>query len=179
MVTVRPLRDDEMRLYLEIHERAVRGFAAGRYSQDDIEGWVVPPTDENLRRLTLNADREIRFVAELDGVPVGIGALVLEKPELRAVYVAPEGARRGCGSALVHEIERTARDNEVTHLTLHASLNAEAFYVALGYDVLERMEVVLPNGHPMAVVRMGKDLLASQARRDRHLSQRTWPATYR
>ena len=45
----------------------------------------MPATNENLGRLTLNADREIRFVADLDGVPVGIGALVLEESELRAV----------------------------------------------------------------------------------------------
>ena len=147
-----------MRLYLEIHERAIRGLAASHYSPDDIEGWVVPATTENLRRLTRNADREIRFVAELDGNPVGIGALVLEESALRAVYVAPEGARQGCGSVLVREIERTARDNGLTRLTLHASLNAERFYARLGYDVLERTRVVLPNDHPMDVVRMGKDL---------------------
>ena len=157
-VTVRPLRDDEIRLYLEIHERAIRGLAASHYSRADIEGWVVPATDENLRRLTRNADREIRFVAELHGNPVGIGALVVEKSELRAVYVAPEGARRGCGSALVREIERTARDNKLTRLALHASLNAEPFYVSLGYEVLERTDVALPNDHRMAVVRMGKNL---------------------
>ena len=157
-VRVRPLRDEEIRLYLDIHERAIRGLAVSHYSRDDIEGWVVPATDENLRLLTRNADREIRFVAELDGNPVGIGALVLEKSELRAVYVSSEGARQGCGSALVREIERTARDNEVPRLSLCASLNAEPFYAALGYDVLERTELVLPNDHSMAVVRMGKDL---------------------
>ena len=157
-MTVRPLRNDEVRLYLEIHERAVRGLAATHYSRDDIEGWVVPATDENLRRLTLNADREIRLVAELDGKPVGIGALVLEESELRAVYVSPEGARQGCGSALVQEIERIASNNQVARLTLHASLNAEQFYADLGYDVIERTEVALPNDHRMAVVRMGKDL---------------------
>lgn len=157
-VRVRPLRDEEIRLYLDIHERAIRGLAVSHYSRDDIEGWVVPATDENLRLLTRNADREIRFVAELDGNPVGIGALVLEKSELRAVYVSPEGARQGCGSALVREIERTARDNELPRLSLCASLNAEPFYAALGYDVLERTEVVLLNDHSMAVVRMGKDL---------------------
>ena len=157
-VTVRPLRDDEIRLYLELHERAIRGLAASHYSPADIEGWVVPATDENLRRLTCNADREISFLAELHGNPVGIGALVVEKSELRAVYVAPEGSRRGCGSALVREIERTARDNKLTRLTLHASLNAEPFYVSLGYEVLERTDVALPNDHRMAVVRMGKNL---------------------
>ena len=157
-VTVRPLREDEIRLYLEIHERAVRGLAASHYSRDDIEGWVVPATDENLRRLAINADREIRLVAELDGSPVGIGALVLEESELRAVYVSPEGARRGCGAALVREIERIARGNGVTRLTLHASLNAERFYTDCGYDALERTEVALPNDHRMAVVRMARDI---------------------
>ena len=157
-MTVRALRDDEIRLYLQIHERAIRGLAASHYPQDAIDGWVVPATTENVRRLTLNADREIRLVAELDGRPVGIGALVLETSELRAVYVSPEGARQGCGSALVHEIERIARNGQVTSLTLHASVNAEQFYSDLGYSVLDRTEVVLPNDHRMAAVVMGKNL---------------------
>ena len=157
-VIVRPLRDDETRLYLGIHERAIRGLAAGHYSRDAIEGWVVPPTDGNLRRLRLNTDREIRLVAELDGRPVGIGALVLATAELRAVYVVPEGARQGCGSALVHAIERIARGGGVARLALHASLNAEPFYARLGYGVVERTEVVLPNDHRMAAVVMVKDL---------------------
>ena len=157
-VTVRPLRDDEARLYLEIHERAIRGLAAEHYSPDDIAGWVVPTTDENLRWLALNAGRQIRLVAELDGRPVGIGAFEPETSTVRAVYVSPEGARRGCGSALVREIERIARDRGVTRLTLNASLNAERFYAAVGYEALERTEVALPNGHRLAVVRMGKDL---------------------
>ena len=157
-VTVRPLRDDELRLYLEIHERAIRGLASSHYSQDDIEGWVVPATDENLRRLALNADREIRFLAELDGKPVGIGALVLEESDLRAVYVSPEGARQGCGSALVREIERTARDHGAACLTLFASLNAEQFYAGLGYRATARTEVALPNGRRMTGIQMEKDL---------------------
>ena len=157
-LTVRALRDDEIRLYLEIHERAIRGLAGSHYSQGAIEGWVVPSTDENVRRLRSNADGEIRLVAELDGRPVGIGAFVLETAELRAVYVAPEGARQGCGTALVHEIERIARDGAVARLTLHASLNAEQFYSGLGYGVLERTEVVLRNNQRMAAVAMAKDL---------------------
>ena len=113
-VAVRPLRDEEIRLYLEIHERSIRGLAASHYSQDDIEGWVVPPTEENLRRLTLNADGETRLLAEVDGRPSGIGSMILKDSELCAVYVSPDFARMGCGSALVHEIERIARDNGVT-----------------------------------------------------------------
>ena len=157
-VAVRQLRQDEGCLYLDIKERAIRGLTASHYSQDDVESWVVPATDENLRRLKLNPNGEIHLVAELNGKPVGIGALSLDKSYLRAVYVSPEGARQGCGSALVHEIERIARSNKLARLTLNASLNAERFYAGLGYDVLERTEVVLHDGHRMAAVRMGKDL---------------------
>ena len=115
-------------------------------------------TDETVRDLMANAEHEIRLVAELDGKPVGIGALVLEESELRAVYVSPEAARRGCGSALVREIERIAKENALTHLKLSASLNAQEFYSTLGYEVHEQSEVVLRNGHRMAAVWMTKDL---------------------
>lgn len=157
-ITVRPLRDDEGCIYLEIVNCAIRGLAASHYAPDALAGWVVPVTDETVRDLMMNRDHEIRLVAELDEKPVGIGAVVLERSELRACYVSPQAARRGCGSALVQEIERLARANGLTRLDLAASINAEAFYAAHGYEVRERSEVVLGNGHRMAAVWMGKNL---------------------
>lgn len=156
--TVRPLRTDEGRVYLSIVNGAIRGLAVGHYAPDIIEGWVVRITDDSVRDLMRNPDHEIRLIAELDGTPVGIGALVLEKSELRACYVLPDAARQGCGSALVREIERLARENSLTRLALAASLNAEAFYAALGYVVRERSDVTLANGHRMPAVWMEKTL---------------------
>jgi putative acetyltransferase len=115
-------------------------------------------TDDSVRDLMLNADHEIRLVAELDAEPVGIGALILERSELRACYVSPHAARKGCGSALVQEIERLARENGLTRLELAGSINAEPFYAAHGYQVRERGEVVLRNGHRMPAVWMWKNL---------------------
>jgi len=157
-IVVRPLRADEGRIYLEIVNRAIRGLAADHYSPAAIEGWVVPVTDHSVRDLMLNADHEIRLVAELDGEPVGIGALIVERSELRACYVSPHAARKGCGSALVREIERLARENSLTRLQFAASINAESFYAAHGYEVRERSEVVLRNGHRMPAVWMWKNL---------------------
>jgi len=157
-ITVRTLGAGEALLYLEIVNRAIRGLAVDHYPTDVIDRWVVPVTDEALRDLTLNPDREIRLIAELDGEPVGIAALVVERSELRACYVSPEAARRGCGSALVKEIERLAKENGITRLELASSLNAEPFYAAHGYEVRERSHVVLANGHRMAAVWMAKTL---------------------
>jgi putative acetyltransferase len=157
-IVVRPLRPDEGRMYLEIVNSAIRGLAISHYPPDAIEGWLVPVTEESVRDLMQNRDDEIRLVAELDERPVGIGALIVGRSELRACYVSPEAARRGCGSALVHEIERLARENRLTRLDLAASLNAEPFYAAHGYEVRERSDVVLRNGHRMSAVWMGKTL---------------------
>lgn len=157
-ITVRPLRADEGRMYLELVNKAIRGLAVSHYPPDAIEGWVVPVTDETVRDLMLNPDHEVRLVAELDGTPVGIGALVVQRSELRACYVSPQAARRGCGSALVREMERLGRENGLTRLELAASINAEPFYAAHGYEVSERSEVVLGNGHRMSAVWMWKNL---------------------
>ena len=157
-IAVRPLRADEGRVYLEIVNGAIRGLAISHYPPDAIEGWVVPVTDETVRELMLNPDHEIRLIAELEGKRVGIGAVILERSELRACYVLPQAARRGCGSALVREIERLARENGVRRLELAGSINAEPFYAAHGYNVRERSDVVLRNGHRMPAVWMWKDL---------------------
>lgn len=157
-IIVRPLGANEGRMYLEIVNSAILGLAVRDYPPDVIQGWVVPVTDETLRHLTRNPGREVRFVAELDGQPVGIGALVIERAELRACYVLPQAARQGCGSALVKEMEQYARARGLARLDLAASTNAEPFYVANGYEVRDRREVVLANGQRMAAVWMRKTL---------------------
>src|SRR5687768_851355 len=132
IVTVRPLGVNEEQTFLEIHTRSVRGLAAPYYTSGVIDAWILPITDKTLADLSRNPDGEIRLIAELDGEPVGLGALVVGNEELRACYVVPEAARKGVGTALVSEIERIARQHCLTRLELLASLNAEPFYTSLG-----------------------------------------------
>ena len=156
--SVRPMLAEEARAFLDIHTRSVRGLAASHYPPDVIEAWVVPITEEYIRGFIKNPDNEIRLVAELDGALVGLGCLVVQNSELRACYVAPEAVRKGVGSALVREIERIAREHGLGHLHLDASINAEPFYTALGYEVVGRGEHVWPSGQRMEAVMMRKAL---------------------
>ena len=175
-MNVRRLRQGEERLFLEIRERAIRGLAAAHYSREVIEAWVTPGTDENVRHLMRYSERDI-LVAELNGKPVGIGALSLKESAIRQVYVAPEGARQGCGSALVREMERIASKHKLARLGLSASLNAVEFYTGLGYQVLEREEVRLRNGPRMAAVRMVKHLRDLRADRRAAPGERNNPVS--
>ena len=153
---VRELRADEGLLFRQIHHAAVHGLAAGHYPQAILDKWSAPVRDG--QQAQPRREGQIRLVAELDGQAVGIGALFPDKSELDAVYVLPSAARKGVGTALVTEIERLAVERGVTRLHLDASVNAEPFYLAMGYAVVERGEHILNSGQVMACVRMAKDL---------------------
>jgi putative acetyltransferase len=157
-IVVRPLRPDEHRTFLELHARSIRGLAAAHYPAEVIDAWTVPITDGDLQAFAENRHQEIRLMAEIDGAPAGLGALVVESSELRACYVVPEAARRGVGTAIVREIERLARQHGLAALELLSSLNAEPFYRSLGYQALERTELSM-RGQPMAAIRMRKTLV--------------------
>lgn len=157
-VTVRELKPDEARRFLEIHHAAVRGLATNDYSASVIDAWAGPITDQAIERFLVNGDHEIRLVAELDGEAVGIGALVIRHSELRACYVVPTAARCGVGSTLVAEIERLAYKHGLDHLQLESFITAEPFYAALGYEVESRGELSIAPGMPMAAVKMRKRL---------------------
>jgi putative acetyltransferase len=157
-VFVRPMQAGEACRFLEIHHESVRGLAAKDYPPSVIDAWAAPITSERLERFLQNRDNEIRLIAEVDGVPLGIGALVVPNSELRACYVLPTAARLGVGSALVAEIERLAREHGLDHLTLESSVTAEPFYTALGYRVEKCGEHRIAPGVSMAAITMRKEL---------------------
>jgi putative acetyltransferase len=152
------MRPEDARVFLEIQAAAVRGLAAQDYPPSVIDAWAATTTDQVMARFLANPDQELRLIAEIDGRPVGIGGIVVADSELRACYVAPGAARRGVGTAIVTEIERIARDQQLGHLHLEASVTAEPFYLALGYRVESRHEFVLRSGVAMAAVQMRKRL---------------------
>jgi len=125
-MVVRALGPGEERRELEIVNSAIRGLASRHYPPSAIAGWLEPETDDNVRDLIANADREIRLIAELDGVPSGIGALVVERSELRACYVSP-GATRRAGGCWSWRSNAWARTRGLTRLDVASSLNAEPF----------------------------------------------------
>jgi putative acetyltransferase len=158
-VLVRPLLRREAKAFLEVHHAAVRAIAAADYPPEIIEAWApLPISDEHVETVLANPEGEIRFVAVVADEILGIGAVVLDRRELRACYVAPHATRRGVGAQIVRRIEQTARDNRLNALWLDSSVTAEPFYARLGYAAVARGVHVLSSGHPMACVKMSRSL---------------------
>ena len=82
------------------------------------------------------------LVAFLDGAPVGCAGWRShgEAAELKRMYTAPAGRRRGVAKAVLRAVEDSAREHGRRRLILECGLKqpeAIAFYVANGYERIE------------------------------------------
>lgn len=147
---------------MEVHRSAVRGIAASSYDLEVLDGWA--PDDISQDRIdavarTIEIGEELILVAEDEaGRIMGFGWTVPARSELRGLYVRAEHARIGIGRAILSRLETSALEAGIMALHLESSLNAQPFYQANGYVVIERGELNLPSGARMACVRMRKSL---------------------
>ncbi|GAB3682129.1 GNAT family N-acetyltransferase [Salinarchaeum chitinilyticum] len=107
-----------------------------------------------------------------DGSPTepviaGFGDVRFDPPEylkepadggVRAVYVHPDHAGEGIGTALLERLESTAREQGVESLGLQSSVNARTFYERHGYAVVESVTFQFGDEVEGPAVEMRKDL---------------------
>jgi GNAT superfamily N-acetyltransferase len=77
---------------------------------------------------------------------------------IRAFFVHPRAARRGLGRQLFETCRAAAAAAGFGALELGATLPGVALYVALGFTEVARVEHVLPDGVPFALVKMARSI---------------------
>lgn len=78
--------------------------------------------------------------------------------KIRAFFVHPDWVRRGLATLILKTCEEAAHARGFRRLEMGATLTGIPMYEARGYVCGERIEVPLPNGMTLAVVRMTKSL---------------------
>jgi GNAT superfamily N-acetyltransferase len=127
---IRPAVHADLPAICRVHQAAARQLAAKAYSPEQIEAWVGGLTPASYAKvMTTHA----LFVAEDERGVIGFGQLDPARAEVDAVYVAPEAAGRGVGTALLLALEQTARNCGAMALHLMATINAVPFYTRAGY----------------------------------------------
>jgi GNAT superfamily N-acetyltransferase len=79
-----------------------------------------------------------------------------EAAKIRAIFVHPAWARRGLGSLLLRHAEEAARAEGFGELEMGSTLTGLTLYTREGYRETGRVEVPLPNGEVLLIVRMRK-----------------------
>ena len=81
-----------------------------------------------------------------------------DSARIRAFFIHPAWARRGIGRRILDECEQMIRAAGFKSVELAATLSGVAFYAACGYVSGERLDIPLPNGLSLEIVRMKKEL---------------------
>ena len=78
--------------------------------------------------------------------------------KIRAIYVHPAFARQGLGTLILAHCEQAAVNAGFRHFEMGSTLTGVRLYALRGYQALERVDIDLPNGDRLPVVRMVKSV---------------------
>lgn len=148
---------------LAIHRRAVHELAAQNYPASVLAAWAPAISWQDNQRYLEDFDKkqsngQVVLVAFVNDTLAGFGEIVPQKNELLAVYVNPDFARRGVGSAILSELEHRAQALGLAFLQMDASLTAVPFYLNHGYVSLGEDVHPLKADQKMDCVRMKKEM---------------------
>jgi len=173
MVEVRDARAADRRAVRDVHVASVRGLGGKMYNEDVVAAWIGDE-DRDPENYRVEGD-DVEFLVAVDDAlsepeerpVVGFAELRVGEPEeydveadaeIRAMYVAPEHADDGVGTALVHELESRACQHGLETIVLTASLNALSFYERRGFERVRERTHEFGGEVPGRVVEMRKTL---------------------
>ena len=155
-------------------EASVRGLQAEDYTPAEIEGALGHALGLDSQLVTDGT----YFIAEVGGEMVASGGWsyratlcgsdgmtgrepasldpVRDAAKIRAIFVHPGWARQGLGSLMLAHCEEQAREAGFTRLEMGSTLTGEPLYRLRGYVAQERIQIPLPNGETLPVIRMTK-----------------------
>lgn len=155
-IRVRRTTRDDAEAILSLHVASIRALGPAAYDEHEVAAWATK--DHGPEGYPVEDDRKRMFVAEADDGIAGFGEVDVDGSEVTAVYVHPDHARHGVGSALLDRLETEARAEGLDSLALTASLNAVAFYEAASYEVLGEVTHATTDEVDLTCVRMEKTL---------------------
>jgi GNAT superfamily N-acetyltransferase len=177
MHPLRLARGEEIPHLVRLIELSVRNLSVGYYSSAQIESalrYVFGPdsqliADETYYAIETEAGQLIaaggwsrwKTLCGGDQMKHGADALLdpaTEAARIRAFFVHPDWSRRGLARQLFDHCAAMAFAAGFRSLELGATLPGVPLYRALGFDELERVELKLPDGETLPVVRMSRPL---------------------
>jgi GNAT superfamily N-acetyltransferase len=160
-------------------ELSVRGLQAGDYTPRQIEGALGTALGLDTQ-LIADATYFVAFLEEQPDTIVACGGWsprrtlfgsdggsgrnaslldpLTDAARIRAIFVHPDWARRGLGSLILQHCESEAERAGFRRFEMGSTLTGVPLYRLRGYVELERVNVPLPNGEILPVIRMTKSV---------------------
>lgn len=162
---IRVATPDDHSAVSELFEASYSVLLQGHYQRAELEAALPLLTRANPMLLASGTF----FVANsVQASVVGCGGWTRERPgkgdtdsrlaHIRHFAIDPGYTRRGIGRALYEACETQARRAGIERFECYASLNAEGFYVALGFERIETIDLELAGGKTLPAVWMTRSI---------------------
>lgn len=173
-ITTRLARLEDIPRLNQLIALSVRGLSTAHYTSRQIESAL---------KYVFGVDTQLiadgtYYVAEFNNIIVGCGGWskrntlyggdqhkanedplldpVTDAAKIRAFFVHPDYSRKGIGRQIINICEEAAKLNGFTQFELGATLPGIPLYLAMGYNTVENIDAVLPDGEVLVVVKMKK-----------------------
>ena len=151
---LRPFLPADAPALARLFRASVEELTVGDYSEDQRAAWISAADDAAAFAARLEAG--LTLVALADSKIAGFASLK-DNLLFDMLYVRPDLARRGVGSALADAIEKLAGARGAKRLTVEASDSARDFFAARGY-VPQSRNTILLGGEWLGNTTMTKEL---------------------
>jgi putative acetyltransferase len=163
-VSLRPFVPSDARRCIDIFRSSIEELAADDYDAEQREAWASAADDGEAFAARL-ADA-LTLVAVIDGAAAGFASLK-GADEIDMLFVDPDFAGLGAGSALVDALTKLAAARGAQRLTVDASEAAKPLFERLGFTAQKR-NLIRVGDEWLANTTMTKSLGAQPAPETRH-----------
>ena len=158
---LRPFLPSEAPTLAAVFRASVEELTAEDYSDDQREAWASAAADEGEFAAKLSG--ALTIVALIGGEIAGFASLK-DNTLFDMLYVRPDVAGQGVGSALAEAIEKLAGARGTKKLTVEAADSARDFFAARGY-VPQSRNTVIVGGEWLGNTTMIRELAGAPAGR--------------
>lgn len=152
---LRPFLPSDAPRLAALFRASVETLAADHYDDDQRAAWVSTADDEAAFGARLAA--RLTIIGLVAGEPAGFATMTEDGAVFDMLYVAPNFARQGVGTALAEAIEKLAGARGATNITADVSDAARDFFAARFY-VAQRRNMRMIGGEWLGNTTMTKDL---------------------
>lgn len=162
---IRKAKTTDAKKICDVHVASIQTLCAADYTLEQITAWCSNKIPERYQKAIADSNETI-FVAEVQNKtldPNIVGWSSCRNNEVHAVYVAPGFSRQGIGTALLQELENELRSRGVLIAQLSATITAQTFYLAHGWELTEGPNSVVTAGVEIPCISMSKNLQRSDS----------------
>jgi len=139
---------------LSVHRRSILTLGRAGYTEKETRSWAAKLVPEGYGRAMTEGGETFEVALDPQGRVVAFCSR--KDDEVMGLYVAPDWARQGVGTALLARAEAAIEAAGHGRVLIGASLTGQAFYEAMGYHVFERRLWKTRGGLEIAVLAMEK-----------------------